>query len=97
MSAPQRHSREIINPSTFCLQLFHFKLQVQEKEYLPVKSKTIHVSLLSECVDFVFLIIPPDIFLKSFHVQPGELKDKLFLVNEGEGGFSDEQITSLRR
>ncbi|XP_029574671.1 protein diaphanous homolog 1 [Salmo trutta] len=38
-----------------------------------------------------------NIFLKSFHVQPGELKDKLFLVNEGEGGFSDEQITSLRR
>ncbi|XP_041700986.1 protein diaphanous homolog 1-like [Coregonus clupeaformis] len=38
-----------------------------------------------------------NIFLKSFHVQPGALKDKLFLVNEGEGGFSDEQITSLRR
>ncbi|XP_019907059.1 formin-E isoform X2 [Esox lucius] len=38
-----------------------------------------------------------NIFLKGFPVQPGELKDKLFLVNESEGGFSNEQITSLRR
>ncbi|XP_045065316.1 protein diaphanous homolog 1-like [Coregonus clupeaformis] len=38
-----------------------------------------------------------NIFLKGFPVQPAELKDKLFLVNEVEGGFSDEQITSLRR
>ncbi|TNN71160.1 hypothetical protein EYF80_018680 [Liparis tanakae] len=37
------------------------------------------------------------IFLKSFPVQAGELKDKLFIVNEDDGGLSDEQITSLRR
>ncbi|XP_070823607.1 uncharacterized protein [Chaetodon trifascialis] len=38
-----------------------------------------------------------NIFLKSFPVQPGELKDKLFVVNEEDGGLSDEHITSLRR
>ncbi|KAL1020596.1 hypothetical protein UPYG_G00002190 [Umbra pygmaea] len=38
-----------------------------------------------------------NIFLKGFPVQPGELKDKLLLVKESDGGFSDEQITSLRR
>lgn len=30
-------------------------------------------------------------------MQPGELKDKLFVVNEEDGGLSDEHITSLRR
>ncbi|XP_056130766.1 formin-H [Lampris incognitus] len=38
-----------------------------------------------------------NIFLKSFPVQPGELKDKLFIINEDGGGLSEEQITSLRR
>uniref|UniRef100_A0A672HVC6 Formin-like protein 13 n=1 Tax=Salarias fasciatus TaxID=181472 RepID=A0A672HVC6_SALFA len=38
-----------------------------------------------------------NIFLKSFLVQPGELKDKLFVINEEDGGLSDEHITSLRR
>ncbi|XP_053704318.1 uncharacterized protein LOC128749102 isoform X3 [Synchiropus splendidus] len=38
-----------------------------------------------------------NIFLKSFPVQPGELKDKLLVVNEEDGGLSDEHITSLRR
>ncbi|KAM6924504.1 uncharacterized protein FYW49_004757 [Xenentodon cancila] len=38
-----------------------------------------------------------NIFLKSFPVQPGELKDKLFIINEEDGGLSDEYITSLRR
>ncbi|XP_061591180.1 uncharacterized protein LOC133456670 [Cololabis saira] len=38
-----------------------------------------------------------NIFLKSFPVQPGELKDKLFIVSEKDGGLSDEHITSLRR
>ncbi|KAK3518994.1 hypothetical protein QTP70_016186 [Hemibagrus guttatus] len=38
-----------------------------------------------------------NIFLKSFPVQPKELKDKLFIVDEGEGGLSDEHIASLRR
>lgn len=30
-------------------------------------------------------------------MQPGELKDKLFIVNEEDGGLSDEHIASLRR
>ncbi|XP_072222932.1 uncharacterized protein [Leuresthes tenuis] len=38
-----------------------------------------------------------NIFLKSFPVQPGELKDKLFIINEEDGGLSDEHISSLRR
>ncbi|KAF7696118.1 formin-like protein 16 isoform X1 [Silurus meridionalis] len=38
-----------------------------------------------------------NIFLKSFPVQPKELKDKLFIVDEAEGGLSDEHIASLRR
>ncbi|XP_026223482.1 formin-like protein 13 isoform X2 [Anabas testudineus] len=38
-----------------------------------------------------------NIFLKSFPVQPGELKDKLFIINKEDGGLSDEHITSLRR
>ncbi|MCI4387614.1 hypothetical protein PGIGA_G00076260 [Pangasianodon gigas] len=38
-----------------------------------------------------------NIFLKSFPVQPKELKDKLFIVDEREGGLSDEHIASLRR
>ncbi|XP_005162511.3 uncharacterized protein isoform X2 [Danio rerio] len=38
-----------------------------------------------------------NIFLKSFPVQPKELKDKLLIINEEEGGLSDEHITSLRR
>ncbi|KAK7905112.1 hypothetical protein WMY93_017719 [Mugilogobius chulae] len=38
-----------------------------------------------------------DIFLKSFPVGPGELKDKLYIINHENGGLSDEHITSLRR
>ncbi|XP_061908543.1 formin-H isoform X1 [Entelurus aequoreus] len=38
-----------------------------------------------------------NIFLKSFAVQPAELKGKLFIVNEEDGGLSEEHITSLRR
>uniref|UniRef100_A0A8C4SHN7 Formin-H-like n=1 Tax=Erpetoichthys calabaricus TaxID=27687 RepID=A0A8C4SHN7_ERPCA len=38
-----------------------------------------------------------NIFLKSFHVRPCELKDKLLIINEEDGGLTDEQITSLRR
>lgn len=30
-------------------------------------------------------------------MQPGELKDKLFIISEEDGGLSDEHITSLRR
>uniref|UniRef100_A0A8C7ZJJ7 Uncharacterized protein n=1 Tax=Oryzias sinensis TaxID=183150 RepID=A0A8C7ZJJ7_9TELE len=38
-----------------------------------------------------------NIFLKSFPVQPWELKDKLFIIDEKDGGLSDEHIASLRR
>ena len=55
------------------------------------------VCVLNSVVVFLVSIPSPDIFLKSFPVQPGDLKDKLFIVNEAEGGLSDEQITSLRR
>ncbi|XP_059189033.1 uncharacterized protein LOC131971541 [Centropristis striata] len=55
------------------------------------QSNTQHI-MLNEKVAHNF-----NIFLKSFPVQPGELKDKLFIVNEEDGGLSDEHITSLRR
>lgn len=48
------------------------------------------------CVN-VLRIVPTDIFLKSFPVHPKELKDKLLIINEEEGGLSDEHIASLRR
>ncbi|XP_076131684.1 uncharacterized protein LOC143114109 [Alosa pseudoharengus] len=38
-----------------------------------------------------------NIFLKSFPVQPKELREKLCIINEKDGGLSDEQIASLRR
>ncbi|XP_048034476.1 formin-H [Megalobrama amblycephala] len=38
-----------------------------------------------------------NIFLKSFPVHPKDLKDKLLIINEEEGGLSDEHIASLRR
>ncbi|KAJ8258130.1 hypothetical protein GJAV_G00193480 [Gymnothorax javanicus] len=38
-----------------------------------------------------------NIFLKSFPVAPGELKDRLCIVTEEEGGLTDEHITILRR
>ncbi|KAI1897115.1 hypothetical protein AGOR_G00079800 [Albula goreensis] len=38
-----------------------------------------------------------NIFLKSFPVKPGELKDKLCIINEEDGGLTDEHIASLRR
>ncbi|XP_062460017.1 formin-H-like isoform X5 [Pezoporus occidentalis] len=38
-----------------------------------------------------------NIFLKSFHIRPSELKEKLYIVHEKNGGLTDEQITALRR
>ncbi|MBN3319555.1 FH13 protein, partial [Atractosteus spatula] len=38
-----------------------------------------------------------NIFLKSFPVRPNEVKEKLSILNEEDGGLSDEQIASLRR
>ncbi|GLD50442.1 formin-like protein 13 isoform X2 [Lates japonicus] len=57
----------------------------------PEQSNTQHI-MLNQKIAHNF-----NIFLKSFPVQPGELKDKLFIVNEEDGGLSDEHITSLRR
>ncbi|XP_071758734.2 uncharacterized protein LOC139914344 [Centroberyx gerrardi] len=58
----------------------------------PVESSNTQHIMLNQKIAHNF-----NIFLKSFPVQPGELKDKLFIVNEDDGGLSDEQITSLRR
>ncbi|XP_058499142.1 protein diaphanous homolog 1 isoform X1 [Solea solea] len=55
------------------------------------QSNTQHI-MLNEKIAHNF-----NIFLKSFSVQPGELKDKLFIVHKKDGGLSDEHITSLRR
>ncbi|XP_060088954.1 formin-F-like [Heteronotia binoei] len=38
-----------------------------------------------------------NIFLKSFHIKPSQLKEKLYIIHEDSGGLSDEQITTLRR
>ncbi|XP_061297620.1 formin-H-like isoform X2 [Pezoporus flaviventris] len=38
-----------------------------------------------------------NIFLKSFHIRPSELKEKLYIIHEKNGGLTDEQITALRR
>ncbi|XP_065705631.2 disheveled-associated activator of morphogenesis 1-A-like isoform X2 [Patagioenas fasciata] len=38
-----------------------------------------------------------NIFLKSFHVKPSELKEKLYIIHEESGGLTDEQLTALRR
>ncbi|XP_028265570.1 formin-like protein 13 [Parambassis ranga] len=57
----------------------------------PEASNTQHI-MLNQKIAHNF-----NIFLKSFPVHPGELKDKLFILNEEDGGLSDEHITSLRR
>lgn len=46
---------------------------------------------------FFCSIVLPDIFLKSFPVRPEELKDKLFVLKQEDGGLCDEHIVSLRR
>ncbi|XP_043945977.1 formin-like protein 13 [Protopterus annectens] len=38
-----------------------------------------------------------NIVLKRFNVRPHQLKDKLFIIREEDGGLTDEQITTLRR
>ncbi|XP_043383160.1 formin-I-like isoform X2 [Chelonia mydas] len=38
-----------------------------------------------------------NIFLKSFHIKPNQLKEKLYILYEDGGGLTDEQITALRR
>ncbi|XP_061665725.1 uncharacterized protein LOC133495285 [Syngnathoides biaculeatus] len=58
----------------------------------PVEPRTAQHIMLNQKIAHNF-----NIFLKSFAVQPAELKDKLFIVNEEDGGLSDEHITSLRR
>ncbi|KAJ1123675.1 hypothetical protein NDU88_002143, partial [Pleurodeles waltl] len=38
-----------------------------------------------------------NIVLKSFHIEPSQLRDKLLIIYEQDGGISNEQITTLRR
>ncbi|XP_078506603.1 disheveled-associated activator of morphogenesis 2-like [Lissotriton helveticus] len=38
-----------------------------------------------------------NIVLKSFHIEPSQLRDKLLIMFEQDGGLSNEQITTLRR
>ncbi|KYO42068.1 formin-H-like [Alligator mississippiensis] len=38
-----------------------------------------------------------NIFLKSFHIKPSQLKEKLYILHEENGGLTDEQIAALRR
>ncbi|XP_069506238.1 formin-I-like [Ambystoma mexicanum] len=38
-----------------------------------------------------------NIVLRSFHIEPSQLKDKLLIIYEHDGGLSNEQITALRR
>ncbi|XP_077316670.1 formin-F-like [Lithobates pipiens] len=37
------------------------------------------------------------IVLKSFHLDPEQLKEKLLIIQERDGGLSDEHLTNLRR
>lgn len=69
---------------------------IPSRDKRPICQKeSFHVPL-SELTCFTPLFFA-GIFLKSFPVRPGELKDKLFIVNEEDGGLSDGHITSLRR
>ncbi|XP_019403707.1 PREDICTED: formin-F-like [Crocodylus porosus] len=38
-----------------------------------------------------------NIFLKSFHIKPSQLKAKLYILHEENGGLTDEQLATLRR
>ncbi|KAM3921769.1 formin-H-like isoform 2-T2 [Leptodactylus fuscus] len=38
-----------------------------------------------------------NIVLKHFHMEPEQLKEKLLIIRECDGGLSDEQLTNLRR
>ncbi|XP_072270275.1 disheveled-associated activator of morphogenesis 1-A-like [Pyxicephalus adspersus] len=38
-----------------------------------------------------------NIVLKSFHFDPEQLKEKLLIIRECDGGLSDEHLTNLRR
>lgn len=92
---------KVIKQRTLCLQNAFWAISSQDKKTI-CQEETFHL-LLSVLTSFSFLfsfsnsIVLPDIFLKSFPVQPGELKDKLFIINEEDRGLSDEHITSLRR
>nr|XP_057907431.1 uncharacterized protein LOC131104361 isoform X2 [Doryrhamphus excisus] len=57
----------------------------------PEPSSTQHI-MLNQKIAHNF-----NIFIKSFAVKPTELKDKLLVVNQEDGGLSEEHITSLRR
>lgn len=102
--------REIIKHKDFCLQnafgFFHHRwgVCVRRGSFQVLFNKTESAARERVCgyvCDYVWLtfvyVVPTDIFLKSFHVPPEELKDKLLIINEDDGGLSDEHIASLRR
>ncbi|XP_068118488.1 formin-H-like isoform X2 [Hyperolius riggenbachi] len=38
-----------------------------------------------------------NIVLKKFHMEPEQLREKLLIIRESDGGLSDEHLTNLRR
>ncbi|CAL9703186.1 unnamed protein product [Knipowitschia caucasica] len=69
-----------------------FAVKKTENTHGPLESIHTQNIMLNQKVAHNF-----SIFLKSFPVSPGELKDRLFIVKEVDGGLSDEHITALRR
>lgn len=90
-----RHWGKVIKQRTLCLHNAFWVISSQDKKTI-CQEESFHVPL-SVLTFFFYSIVLLDIFLKSFPVQPGELKDKLFIIKEEDGGLSDERITSLRR
>ncbi|KAM8945775.1 uncharacterized protein RCH25_049106 [Pelodytes ibericus] len=73
--------------------VFHFQCQdsVGSGDNSSDLSRNLNL-LLNEKIAHNFGII-----LKSFHMEPVQLKDKLLIIHESVGGLSDEQLTNLRR
>uniref|UniRef100_A0A8C5QUL5 Uncharacterized protein n=1 Tax=Leptobrachium leishanense TaxID=445787 RepID=A0A8C5QUL5_9ANUR len=71
--------------------------QFQSQEFTVSANNSDHNSknqniLLSKKIAHNFNIV-----LKSFHMEPTQLKEKLLIIRESEGGLSDEHLTNLRR
>ncbi|XP_071966776.1 formin-H-like isoform X3 [Engystomops pustulosus] len=69
--------------------------QFQTSDFSPVLESDIAKQsniLLDQKIAHNFSIV-----LKHFHMQPEELKEKLLIIQECDGGLSDENLTNLRR
>ncbi|KAM9296533.1 uncharacterized protein PAF06_017433 [Gastrophryne carolinensis] len=69
--------------------------QFQASDVLPVTESDISKIqniLLDKKIAHNFNIV-----LKSFHMEPEQLKEKLLILRECDGGLSDEHLTNLRR